>query len=375
MSEAKIENKDNKHPFVLNRLDRSVADNLRDIERSFGIDAGIVTDFIIFVTTRLKQDIFGFTVFTLNDFCKQSGRHKQDLCAVHPAFVNQGKGKKEMPPEIGGHKFVTVFDYALYNMLQKNIIFSKSYDYNEDGKIISLTNFPILKDVRLNVDRHSNAIKFYEIRVSDEILHGFLQRYYTIETNGYRQVGKGRGGDGRKRLFIFLGKTRHMLLSKKQFKAKYPLDYLASIAGREVKEDRNRKTSMKRILDTMLEKGKIPFEYKFVQGDPSIKYQEDYWVELDFSCGSNIAELTERRGDNLFYRSLIEDLKKAFKSIWKDIVIEDEKDTFQRWLVNNNADLDTKANIYCTAYYRAYGEKLTIGDAKQLIREGILKED
>lgn len=370
-----IENKEKKLQYALNRIDRSVVDNLRDIERSFGVDAGIVTDFIIFVSTKLKQNLFGYTVFTLNDFCRQSGRNKQDLCALHPAFAAGGKGKKDTVPEWGGHRFSTVFDYALFNMLQKNIIFSKSYEYNEEGKVIELTNFPILKDIKLNVDRQSNAIKYYEIRVSDEMLHGFLQRYYTVETHGYRLVGKGRGGDGRKRLFVYLCKIRHVLLSKKESTlAKFPVDFLSDIAGREVKEDRNRKTSLKRILDTIQEKGKLPFEYKFVQGDPSKPYQEDYWVQLDFAAGGNIAELVERRGDNLFYRALVEDLKKAFNNLWKGAIIKDEKDTFQRWLNNNNSDLDTKANIYCSVYYRAYNEKISIGDAKQLIREGILNE-
>lgn len=361
----------NNQLYVLNRIDRSIADNLRDIEKSFGEDAGITIDFIVFITRKMKTDLWGFTSFTLNDFCKESGRNKQDLCALHPAFA----GKSKTPiPEWHGHKFSTVFDYALFNMLQKNIIFSKAYDYNTDNKVIQLNNFSILKDIKLNVDRVSNAVKIYEIRISDDMLQGFLKRYYTIESNGYGQVGKGRGGDGRKLLYIFLYKTRHILLTQNQFKATFPIDFLAGIAGRDVKENRNRKTSIKRILDTIKEKGKLPFIYRFVPGSQAKKYAEDYYVELDFSEGGNIKELTETRGDNLFYNSLVENLKTAFKQQYSNVVIEGEKDAFQRWLVNPRADLETKANIYCSSYYRAYNQKITISEAKRLIKIGILEE-
>ena len=55
----------------ISRIDQSVADNLKDIERSFGMDSGIVTDFIVFVTKKLKTDLFGYTRFTLSEFCKE----------------------------------------------------------------------------------------------------------------------------------------------------------------------------------------------------------------------------------------------------------------------------------------------------------------
>ena len=358
--------------YLLSRIDRSIADNLRDIEKSFNEDAGIVTDFIVFITKNLGQDIFGYTSFTLNDFCKATGRNKQELCEKHPYFVNNPKA---VPPEYFGHTFSTFFDYALFNMLHKNIIFAKSYDYNSAGKEISLKNFSILKDIKLNVDRNSNAVKLYDIRISDEMMEGFLQRYYTIETNGYKEVGKGRGGDGRKRLYIFLYKTRHILLSQKKYITKLPVDYLASIAGIVVKEPKNRKTSLKRLLLAMKENGKLPFEYSFVQGDKSQKYQEDYWVQLNYSANAELSSLFEKKGDHVFFHTLITNLQTLFNSTRASVVIEGEKDTFQRWLTNTSYDLDAKANVFCSSYYRAYNTKITIDQAKRLIQDKFLENE
>src|SRR5690606_19108422 len=103
----------------------------------------------------------------------------------------------------------------------------------------------------------------------------------------------GRGGDGRKRLYIFLYKTRHILLSQSKHLTKFPLDYLCSIAGISVKEPKNRKTSLKRLLVAMQVNGKLPFNYSFVQGDKSQKYQEDYWVQLDYKTNSKLGNLLE----------------------------------------------------------------------------------
>ncbi|CAG5074777.1 hypothetical protein DYBT9623_05465 [Dyadobacter sp. CECT 9623] len=366
-----IINDNSQSDFFLSRIDRSVADNLNDIRKSFGEDAGIVKDFIVFISKNLKKDLFGYTKFTLKDFCKESGRNRQDLARKHPYFL---ANPKAIIPEYFGHEFVSVFDYALFNMLQKNIIFAKSYVVNTRNEVIQLKNFPILKDIRLNLNRQSNTIKIYEIRISDEWLDGFISRYYTIETNGYPKIGKGRGGDGRKSLYLILQRTRHQLLSQRETTARFSVDYLADLAELVVEENRFRKKSLKRILDFFQEKGDFPFSYRFVKGDPSKAYQEEYWVELDFSSSVNIISLSEKRGDHLFYNSLIVELRNVFNSKHSKVAIKDETDVFQRWLTNADADTDTKIEILVSAYYKAYNQQITKIQAKKYIRDGFLSK-
>ncbi|WP_025765378.1 hypothetical protein [Dyadobacter tibetensis] len=356
-----------KNDFFLSRIDRSVADNLSDIRKSFGEDAGIVKDFIVFISKNLKRDLFGYTKFTLKDFCKESGRNRQDLAKKHPYFTTNPKA---IIPEYFGHEFISVFDYALFNMLQKNIIFAKSYTVNTRNEVIQLKNFPILKDIKLNRDRQSNTVKIYEIRISDEWLDGFISRYYTIETNDYPKIGKGRGGDGRKSLYIILQRTRHQLLSQNETTARFTVDYLADIAELAVEQNRFRKKSLKRILDFFQEKGDSPFSYRFVKGDLSKPYQEEYWVELDFSSSVSITSLREKRGDHLFFNSLMVDLRNMFNIKHSKVAIKDETDVFQRWLTNADADTELKVEILISAYYKAYSQNITKLQAKQYIRDG-----
>lgn len=358
-----------KADFFLSRIDRSVADNLNDIRKSFGEDAGIVKDFIVFISKNLKKDLFGYTKFTIQDFCKESGRNRQDLAKKHPYFVSNPKA---IIPEYFGHEFVSVFDFALFNMLQKNIIFAKSYAVNTKNELVHLKNFPILKDIKLNRDRKSNSIKIYEIRISDEWLDGFISRYYTIETNGYPKIGKGRGGDGRKSLYLILQRTRHQLLSQKETIARFTVNYLADLAELVVEENRFRKKSLKRVLDFFMEKGDFPFSYKFVKADPTKINQEEYWVEFDFSVAANVTSLTEKRGDHIFYITLVNELKAVFVYKYGNLTIKDETDTFQRWLTNNEADNDIKVDVLIEAYYKAYNVQIARIQAKQFIREGLL---
>ncbi|WP_026461419.1 hypothetical protein [Adhaeribacter aquaticus] len=366
MSEQENPNKESfmQQNYFLSRIDRSIADNLKSIESSFFDDAGIVKDFIVFISKRLKYDLFGFTTFTLGQFCKETGRNKQTLCEVHPFFINN---KKASPPVYNGHTFKTVFDFALLNMIRHNIVFDKSYTYNNKGETTHLTKFSILQDIKLNHDRNNGNVKLYEIRLAPEVIEGFLQRYYIIDTKGYSKIGKGRGGDGRKSLYVLLEKTRHILLSRLIPSTKFTVDYLAGIAGIVVEEPKNRKTSLKRVLEAMRTVGELNFTYQFVRGDLDKPYQEEYWVELTFH------DLTaEVIGDNIFFLKLMEELTFIFSDKYKQVEIKDEKDPFQRWVTNNSKDINLKIDAIAKSFFKAYNKEITKDEARTMLLNGKL---
>src|SRR5699024_795065 len=107
----------------LSRIDRAIADNIPDITSSFEENAGIVQDFILFILHRMQFDLFGFATFKLSDFTNATGRHRPTLSYLVDRFE---KGL-EKAPERGGYKFQTVFDFALYEMMQKNLIRSEEH--------------------------------------------------------------------------------------------------------------------------------------------------------------------------------------------------------------------------------------------------------
>lgn len=338
----------------LSRIDRAVADNIKDIQRSFGNQAGLVQDFIVFISRRLKVDLFGYTRFTLQEFCQQTGRRRQELAVIHPDFIS----RKALPPVIQGYAFNTVMDYALYSMMERNIIFSNKYDVKEKDSIIEMHNFPILKDLKLNFNRKDKELKIYEIRLSDEMLHGFLNRYYTLNIDSYRMVGKGRGGDGRKKLLLYLSKLAHVLASTGQTETQVPLDRLCQFADIHDHKPSHKKQNLLRVLTHLQQIGKFAFHFYFVSSS-------QYHVRLVFVPVSKYAIKLEHN----FYIRLLSGLQNIFQYT-KAVLGPPDKDPFQTWLSHTYLDTEAKAQVLLKTYYLALNVVLNEQEAIALIRSG-----
>lgn len=349
--------------LLISRIDRAVADNIKDVQRSFPEDAGIVLDFIIFITRKLQTDLFGFTRFTLQQFCRESGRNRQDLAVTHPIFED---GRKK-PPTIHGYPLKTVMDYVLYRMMERNIIFSNRYEVMENGTSIHMHSFPILKDLRLNFDRRGNELKVYDVRLSDELLSGFLSRYYTVNSEIYKRSGKGRGGDSRKKLLIYLSKIHHVLMSVNGqgeiLETTVPLDRLCEFADITDSKPSHRKQGLTRILENLRLQGGFKFSFEFVRAFGT----KHYGVKLTFP------QLDKQRllQEHYFFRHLTNGLKTIYKesesSKWLSI---NDSDPFQQWVSDNRLDIAQKARILCKSYHRVFNKKISEAQAINLIHAG-----
>ncbi|TKC08008.1 hypothetical protein FA048_12655 [Pedobacter polaris] len=343
---------------TISRIDRAVADNLKDIERSFDSHSGLVQDFIVFITKQIKFDLFGYTRFTMLDFCKATGRHRQDLAIKHPIFKNT----KIKVPIIQGYKFETVFDYALYLMLERNIIFSRKYEYKEGEEVIHMKNFPILIDLKLNFDRKKNELKQYEVRVSNELLDGFLRRYYNINTEIYKKVGKGKGGETRQSLLLYLFKMNHILLTTNNENSNsviVPLDRLCDYASIQSQLPKHKKLSLTRVLQKIQE-SEFKFIFEFVG-------KSNYMVKLTFNHLQGQKELL---ADHSFYNRLMINLKYVFRAEFTEMATDDNPAPFQNWLANNEYHLEDKAKVLADAYLQCLNLKITKAFAIELILSG-----
>ncbi|NQX54444.1 hypothetical protein HQN86_12535 [Pedobacter panaciterrae] len=343
---------------TLSRIDRAVADNIKDIQRSFGTQAGLVQDFIVFISHRLKTDLFGYTRFTLQDFCKQTGRNRQDLALLCADFVSG----KFAAPVIEGFAFQTVFDYGLYSMMERNIIFSSRYEVREKDSVLVMHSFSILKDLRLNFVRGIKEQKVYEVRLSDELLQGFLSRYYTVNTESYKLVGKGRGGDSRKKLLLYLSKLSHVVQTSGHLETVVPLDRLCEFADITDVRPAHKKQNLVRVLNHLIVVGKFGFKYVFTS-------RNGYMVTLAFE-----PTLSRRllQNEHNFYHRLLSGLRSVFDTQKVQSSGSFDKDPFQAWLVDSFADVEVKAQILAKAYYAGLGIEISFAHAISLIRSGTL---
>ena len=343
---------------MLSRIDRAVADNIKDIQRSFGKQAGIVQDFIVFISRRLKTDLFGYTRFTVQEFCKYTGRSRQELALIHPDFAS---GKCQ-PPVIQGYAFQTVLDYALYSMMERNIIFSSRYEVKEKDAVIHMHNFPILKDLKLNFSRNSNDPKVYEIKVSDELIHGFLSRYYTLNAESYKLVGKGRGGDSRKKLLLYLSKLSHVVQSSGMNETTVPLNRLCEFADIKDQRPSHKKQNLNRMLLYIKDTGQFMLDWQYLS-------RPAYLVRLIFTPMVSGRIL---QAEHSFYYRLIGGLRSVYDSLAKCSNTEGAVDPFQDWVADRSLNLELKAQVLAKAYYISYNLDISAAHAVSLIRSGEL---
>jgi len=346
----------------LGRLDRAIAENLQDIRCCFEADAGIVLDFIVFISMRIKTDLFGYTRFTLKEFCGLTGRHRQDLARKHPLFSNSTK----KPPEIEGFRFESVFDYTLVLMMQRNLIFSKLVHTATDEKLIRLESIRILHDVRINVSRQSNQVKVYEVRLSPELLQGFIKRYYTIDVQAYKAAGKGRGREYRQFMVIYLSVLRHILLSKSVFRTTVAVDYLARQSFLpSTKRSFHQKEAVASLLSFIQTKTNLGFDYHFLAptaGQPLA-------VELVFEPPATRADLIREHN---FYFLLLQQLEDYYNNQVRTIEKSpdgDQEVAFQIWL-SSTENRDAKSGILRHCYQKIYNKELSEAEARHQVLTG-----
>lgn len=387
--------------FNLSRIDKSIANNIKDIDLNFEGDAKMVFDFILFASQKLTINIFGYHRFSIKEFADFCGMNPADLCAKHPNIANG----KEKAMVINGHKFESVLDYTLLRMLNRNIIFSRRTYYKDNGDTLKLENFSILKGINLHSGSVKGTKKVYEVRLSDDIIEGFLQRYYTLDTSRLSIIGKGKGGHSRKKIYVWLNKMFHIYFSKKICELTYSVDYLAELAGvmymKEVDKDghqveklpKHKKEAVNNILKSILKnmeyngrKLHFSFEYSFVNSNSGNKYEEDYFVKFDFKNNMNLDTENRLAFEHKIKYALIKDLNAMFNTLYppntlikleqEHTSMENERDHFQRWLNNPKADLEKKKSLLQSAYAKAYhfdkNKQLKDTEAISIIHNGFL---
>ena len=344
----------------LGRLDRAIAENLSDIRVSFDDYAGLALDFIVFISQRIKFDLFGYTRFTLQEFCQATGRHRGDLAQKLPD--DYLKLRKPYIHVIEGYRFETVFEHLLIQLMKTNLLFNNVYTTRENDREIKIESIRIIHDVKLNFDRKSNELKRYEVRLSPELLDGFIKRYYTIDTEAYKLAGKGRGRERRQAIVVYLSVLRHIMLSKENNVTIIPISAIVGYLNVENQKTFHQKEAVDAVLKSIRDKAKFPFEYRFVSGNKGYQYHVELTFLPVYSKSSFIKE-------HNFYFSLLDDLRLFYNSRYKGLQHND-KEPFQAWLTTKGADSKDKVTILKKAYTKHFRINLSDSQAINLYMRG-----
>lgn len=343
----------------ISRIDRALADNTKALSESFGDHALLVQDFVIFIMKNLKYNLFGFTEFTLAEFCEATGNSRTVMSSTHPDF--ESTKSKLKAPEKSGVTFSTLFDYTLYLMMQRNLLFSKGYTTKRGEKAVYLESIGIISDIHIVLG--ANGRKKYHVKLSPDLIEGFVTRYYTVDADAYKLLGKGKFSIMRKTFFIFLCKIRHQVFSQNKTSAIYPVDVLAAEASITSRENYHTKQSLTRILEKIKNIG-FPFEYEYISPK---KGTAKYYVKFTFIEGDNKQSIPEHK----FFIALMDDLMLFFKSKYSDRNFTDPE-PFQRWLTTNKYDLDTKYALLKKNYQKFFNVQLSEEELQAYVANGFV---
>lgn len=351
----------------LGRIDRAIAENLPDLRSSFGDYSGLALDFIVFISQRIKIDLFGYTRFTLQDFCEATGRERATLARKLPE-----KYLEIHKPHIqDGYTFDTVFENLLVQLMKTNLLFNNVYTTNEGNREVHMTSIQILMDVKLNYDRTSNELKQFEVRLGPQLLDGFIKRYYTVDTNAYKLAGKvPRGKENRQAVVVYLSVLRHVLLSQNKNVTTKPLQVIshAYLDGKG-KEPFRQKEMVNRVLTSIRDKAKFPYDFKFVSGKKGYEYLIEFTFHPVYSKASLLRE-------HNFYYELMEALRLKYATKYPEDKLksgtDNNKDPFQDWLVAGEVDFLQKIELIRRVYTKHFDIKLSIEQAMNLYLKGFI---
>ncbi|MDF7821845.1 hypothetical protein P1X15_29790 [Runella sp. MFBS21] len=325
------------------RLDKNIFYNLPDIQRSFKEDATLARDIIIFLAHSYKTDLFGYTNFSINDFCKLMKYKSPNLQKIHPLFESGAL----TPPTLLGHEFKSVFEYTLYRLAANNIPFSRVEKTQVPSmKELNVSFVQIISDIRVNYHINRSQKRLYSFKLGRGFVENLISFYVTLSLKDYLQVASNKNGGRIKNLYLYLAGMQHVLIFNNTHILTPNFDTLCEIAHIEDQLPKHRKYTLHKYLRIIAENSDLKFQIEFYVDKGQ---KQAYSIRLTFDMTQLQLEGNKK---NLFFKLLNERLRQAFDDHFPQYI--DNFELFQKWLTNRDYDKDLKDRIIRDVYKASF---------------------
>jgi len=325
------------------RLDRNLFYNLPDIQRNFKEDATLARDIIIFLAHSYKTDLFGYTNFAINDFCKLMGYKSPNLQKTHPIFET-GIIK---PPTLLGHEFKSVFEYTLYRLAANNIPLSRIEKTQiPTMKELNVSFVQIISDIRVSYNVNRPQKRFYSFKLGRGFVENLISFYVTLSLKDYLRVASNKNSGRIKNLYIYLAGMQNVLIYNNTNVLTPNFDFLCEIANIEDQLPKHRKFTLHKYLKNIAENSDLKFQIEFFTDKGQ---KQAYSIRLTFDSTQLHLEGNKK---NLFFKLLNERLRQAFDDQFPQYV--DNFELFQKWLTNREYDKELKDRIIRDVYKASF---------------------
>ena len=344
------------------RFPQAMSIDFNAIRRAFDENAPLVTDILIYLAQGQKADLFNNIRFSLEDFAKTMNYNASNLRRTEMEFT-----KKNMP-ELKGHIYDGVFEYALFKMGKTNVMFEDQYK-----GMYRATFEQLIQEISVHNTEKANSKRIYEIKPSDFLLNTLFKEFFILNIEDYVMAGTLNKNN---RKTIGAGRNLYMFLIRGLHHAYYhfkngeepifdtDIDTLSEVCGLDLKtEPKFRKKSIIKILEKFKGLKHLKFEYSFFSKTSS---RFDYSVRMVYSIEN--MKSYENELETRFLNVLFQTLQNKYRQLYPKLV--DVKESFARWVVNEKFDLEAKITVVTSAYSTVFNATLDREKAKQMIMKG-----
>jgi hypothetical protein len=313
------------------RLDKNLFYNLPDLQQTFGDDAGLVMDIIVYLSHSYKNDLFGFSNFSLLEFCNIMGYKKANLQATHPDI----KSGKFPAPSMDEHEFKSIFEYTLWRMASRNIPLSNTEKTQIPSmKEVNVKFVQVFSDLKVMYDIKKMDRRVYSYKLGQGFLENMLQFYITMSISNYLKVATNKHKDRIRSLYTHLAGMRHVVANNKITKLTPNFNMLCGIAGVPKNSlPKHKKEVLDKYLKQISEESDLKFKYRFYV---AAKQKQAYSLELEFEDTFTF----EGERKNIFFSELNILLRQIYVSVYPKY--SSDHDLFQKWLNNRSKDIELK---------------------------------
>ena len=362
---------------IVGRFDQNIAKYPKVIEENYGDDSNLAFSLLSFFMTKFKNNLFNSVTFTLNEFCKSYGYHKNNICSTHPLFKelkNSTNGKKhkkgEMRPyQSDDHVWSSVIDHTLYRMMKENLVFKE--ETTPGAKYLgSARSLQVVKSVKIRnkVTRAGREEFIYEITLGNEIFLNALRWYVSYKEQSFIELGKKRNGLGRRAVYLYLlSQYQRCLLSKVPTNEVTPnYDMLCRLAKLENKQKRNNKRDLIKILNQIGSEEHLNFSHNLASIDLD---SPQFKIVIKFRKVTYFEDINHAN----FFIELMQLLEAQYRQVFynnnNDAAERDEKffENFQLW-INSDSQMNEKADLIVTVYKTNFKSEITQRQALKAIQ-------
>lgn len=373
--------KQNDVPIVneIVRIDRNLVNYSEVFVQNYQDDANLVMSVLGFILSKLRNNLFNFTTFTLTEFCQKYNYRKEHLTKIHPLFkdiIDEELSKKPKKGEVrpyidkaNGHVYKNVFDHVLYRMLKENIVFSSEIADDKLKYVSSQRSIQLFKRIVIKnkATRKGAEGYVYEVTLGDELFNNLFRYYVTFHENKFIALGKGKSAVNKRGLYFYLlQQYNRCLASKIPTNIVTPnFNFLCKIAGLSNSKVRNNKQTLIKYLDLLGNENFMGFTHNLKRVDLD---DPDFRIIIEFKRVEHFEDYNVQQ----FFNKLIKHLEEYFLSTRYDKFSDADKDELyweklQLWINDHSSDLTDKCRLLKEIYKKSFGKDLHLDVAKKVI--------